>query len=732
MPYNPLETYSATIRGLDCMEEVTALKSTVGKLDGVEKLDFDLLNGRMTVEYDVAVTNEDEILNAVKRSGLSAAQSAACTCHSGDSVYPADESFWQKHGRNIAALGGFLLLVIAFLIHTFYHGFLDSLTGGFGDEDHVYPALSIALYIPSIFFSYWFILPKALNSLRSFRPDMNLLMTVAVIGACAIGEWFEGATVAWLFAVALILESWSIGKARRAVAALMSLAPDTARYISPHDGDIVEKPVSQIPLDATVIVRPGEKIPLDGSITKGFTSVNEAPITGESTPVSKEPGDQVFAGTINNEGAFEFTATKPADDTTLARIIRMVEEAQSRRAPSEKWVEKFARWYTPAVFLLAAAIALVPPIFFGDFNLWLYKGLVILVIACPCALVISTPVSIVAGLASAAKNGILVKGGIFLEMPARLLAIAIDKTGTITTGRPIVAEIAPLNNHTEEELLARCAALESKSEHPYARAIVECAEARGIEFKEAESFTAIPGKGAVGVISGREYFIGSHRLMHERGYELPQYCDRANELESAGCSIITVGNDRHVCGIIGISDAIRDNARTALKGISDAGVKHIVMLTGDNERAARAVARKCGIEDVRAGLLPEDKVNIIRELALKGGVAMVGDGVNDAPALAASNLGIAMAAAGSDAAIETADIALMSDDLSKLPWLIRHSRRTLGIIKANIVFAVGLKAVFLALALAGIATLWMAILADTGASLIVIANSLRLLRGVRE
>jgi len=732
VPYNPLETYSATIRGLDCMEEVTALKSTVGKLDGVEKLDFDLLNGRMMVEYNAAVTNEDEILNAIKHSGLSAAPSAACTCHSGDSVYPADESFWQKHGRNIAALGGFLLLVIAFLIHTFYHGFLDSLTGGFGDENHIYPALSIAFYIPSILLSYWFILPKALNSLRSFRPDMNLLMTVAVIGACAIGEWFEGATVAWLFAVALILESWSIGKARRAVAALMNLAPDTARYISQRDGDILETPVSQVPLDATVIVKPGEKIPLDGSITKGFTSVNEAPITGESTPVSKEPGDQVFAGTINNEGAFEFTATKPADDTTLARIIRMVEEAQSRRAPSEKWVEKFARWYTPSVFLLAAAIALVPTIFFGDFNLWLYKGLVILVIACPCALVISTPVSIVAGLASAAKNGILVKGGIFLEMPARLLAIAIDKTGTITTGRPIVAEIAPLNNHTEEELLARCAALESKSEHPYARAIVECAEARGVEFKEAESFTAIPGKGAIGVISGREYFIGSHRLMHERGYELPQYCDRANELESAGYSIITVGNDRHVCGIIGISDAIRDNARTALKGISDAGVKHIVMLTGDNERAARAVARKCGIEDVRAGLLPEDKVNIIREMALEGNVAMVGDGVNDAPALAASNLGIAMAAAGSDAAIETADIALMSDDLSKLPWLIRHSRRTLGIIKANIVFAVGLKAVFFALALAGVATLWMAILADTVASLIVIANSLRLLGGERE
>ena len=631
--------------------------------------------------------------------------------------------------REIGAILGFALLAAAFTVHGFAYGFLNALTSHGADAKTGYSAVAVALFVLSIVSSYWYVAPKAFSSLKRLRPDMNLLMTVAVIGACILGEWFEGATVAWLFALALLLEKWSVGRARRAIEALLDLAPPTARYISP-DGDVTEIAVADIPHGATVAVRPGERIPLDGIVTKGETSVNQAPITGESEPAFKSGGDEVFAGTINNEGAFEFRATKHADETMLARIIRLVEDAQGRRAETEKWIEKFARYYTPAVFGFAAAIAVIPPLlpfFAGGFADWFYRALVILVIACPCALVISTPVSIVAGLASAARRGVLIKGGVFLEIPARIKVIAFDKTGTLTKGSPEVVAIVPLNNHSAAELLSRGAALEARSEHPFGRAIVKRAGADGVGFTPAESLTSLPGRGAYGEVGGRNYWIGSHRLMHERGYESPDVCFKANELEASGNSVVAVGTNEHVCGIFGISDAARPEAASALKSLKRLGIEVLVMLTGDNERSAKAIAAKMGIDDVRAALLPEDKLRIVEELAEAGNVAMVGDGVNDAPALAAANLGIAMGVAGTDAAIETADIALMSDDLSKLPWLIAHSKRTLGVIKQNVAFALGVKAAFLLLALAGISTLWMAILADMGASLLVIGNGLRLL-----
>lgn len=489
--------------------------------------------------------------------------------------------------------------------------------------------------------------------------------------------------------------------------------------------------VAEVTVGSTVVVKPGEKFPLDGRITKGRTQVNQAPITGESLPVPKAPGDEVFAGTINGDGTVEFATTKAAGDTTAAHIIKMVGEAQSRRAPSEQWVERFARYYTPAVMVLAVAVILVPPLLFGGaWSKWFYEGLVLLVIACPCALVISTPVSVVAALASAAKNGVLIKGGLYVELPARLRAVAIDKTGTLTEGAPSVGEVVPVSGHTDGELLEIAAAIEARSEHPLARAVVAHAQERGIRPTPAEDFQVLQGKGASATLGGRPVWIGSHRYLEERSQETPDMHRRLEALSSAGSSVVVVGNDEHVCGFIAVSDRLRTNAAAAVADLRAAGVEHVVMLTGDNRGTGEAVGRLAGVDEIKAELLPADKVAAVEELVRRfGEVAMVGDGVNDTPAMARATLGIAMGAAGTDAAIETADIALMSDDLSKLPWLIRHSKRTLRVIRQNIVASLAVKALFVALTLLGHASLWAAIAADTGMSLLVVFNALRLLNG---
>jgi Cd2+/Zn2+-exporting ATPase len=575
----------------------------------------------------------------------------------------------------------------------------------------------------------WSVLPKAWRALRSLRPDMNLLMTIAVLGAVGIGEWFEGATVAFLFSLSLALESWSVGRARRAVAALMDLTPQMARIRHP-DGREEEIPAERVEVGSVLVVKPGERIPLDGVVARGESEVNQAPITGESVPAAKRSGEQVFAGTINGDGALEIDVTKAAGETTLAHIIRLVEEAHSRRAPAEQWVEKFARIYTPAVMALALGVLVVPPLALGGaWDVWIYRALVLLVIACPCALVISTPVSIVAALAAAARNGVLVKGGLFLEIPARLRAVALDKTGTLTYGRPNVVEVVPLAGHDEPGLLQRVGALEARSEHPLGRAILEYAKERGVEVRPADDFRILQGKGASGRFEGREYWLGSHRYLEERGQETEEIHDRLESMSSAGRTVVVVGTGEHVCGLIGVADSVRPESRLAVAAMRAAGVQRIVILTGDNRGTAEAIARETGIDEVRAEMLPAEKVAAIDELLARYGVvAMIGDGVNDAPAMARATISIAMGAAGSDAAIETADVALMADDLSKLPWLIRHSRRTLGVIRQNITFSLAVKAVFVVATFAGLASLWAAIAADMGASLLVIANGLRLLR----
>jgi len=721
---NQMPKIAFKIIGMDCAEEVAILKKEIGlRTEDGGNLDFDILNGKMIVSSDKEDINQDDIIRAVRRTGMTAVPWEEFR----NSQIPiANSGIWARRGRLATCSISGLLLIAGFVTQAIYTGHI--LTALSGDSKEA--PLTIIFFFGAAIAGAWFIAPKAWFSLRKFRPDMNLLMSVAAVGAMILGEWFEAATVTFLFSLALLLESWSVGRARKAIGALMDLSPAMARVICPHDGNIEEMPVHEVLPGAVVIVRPGERIPLDGIVTKGTSSVNQAPITGESFPVSKTIGDDIFAGTINNEGAFEFKVTRPATDTTLARIIHLVEEAQSRRAPSEQWVQKFARYYTPSMMGLAIFIAVFHPLVFdGNWARWFYEALVILVIACPCALVISTPVSIVAGLTSSARAGVLIKGGAYLEAPAHLKAIAIDKTGTLTHGHPEVQEIIPFSGHTPAELLARAAALESFSEHPLARAILRKAEGNNSGIAVPQEFCSIQGKGAEAFIDGRLFWIGSHRLIHERGGETPEFHAKAEELERAGHSVIAIGNDNHICGLISVADSIRTQAKEMIAELKKAGIKHIIMLTGDNNGTAKAVASATGVDEFQAELLPEDKVIVIESLIKKyKNVAMVGDGVNDAPAMAVSSIGIAMGAVGSDAAIETADIALMSDDLTKLPWLIHHSRRVLSVIKQNIWFALGLKALFLVLALAGLATLWMAIAADMGASLLVILNSLRLLQ----
>jgi Cd2+/Zn2+-exporting ATPase len=493
------------IHGMDCAEEVSLLKAELAPLAGVRDLAFDVINGKMTVIYSESEVTPEALVAAVAKTGLHAEPWRT-------SVAAVTEPVgWEHWGRTLLTSVSGALLFAGWMAHVILNGWRAAM--GLHEAAPM-PLAAKLLYVGAAFAGAWYVAPKAWRALLRLRPDMNLLMLVAVLGAILINEFFEAATVAFLFAVSLALESWSVGRARRAIAALMSLSPDSARVIH-ADGSEAMLDVREVPIGAAVVVLPGEKFPLDGKIVKGETTVDQAPITGESVPVAKPPGSEVFAGTINQDGAVEFVTTKPAEDTTLARIIRMVGDAQSKRSRSEQWVERFARYFTPAVMGLAIAVMVLPPMFVGSWSQWFYQGLVLVVIACPCALVISTPVSIVAALTAAARHGILIKGGPYLEAPAMLRAVALDKTGTITEGRPEVRSIVPLSGHTAAEVLEIAAAVESRSEHPLAKAVVRAATARGIRPTAAEGFQAIKGKGATATIGVKRVWLGSHRLRGE-------------------------------------------------------------------------------------------------------------------------------------------------------------------------------------------------------------------------
>ena len=627
-----------------------------------------------------------------------------------------------------------MTLVTGFIINVVKKGIVATLGGEIGEEildrPENPPIAALVLYCISIAAGIWFIPPKAARAVRRLRPDTNLLMVLATGGAVAIGQWFEATTIMFLFSLAEFLEAWNMARAQRAISSLMELAPATAQVIG-ADGIISEQRVEDVPIGATIVVRPGEKISIDSELIAGSTTVNNGSFTGESLPVEKNIGDTLFAGTVNGDGLIHCRVTKAAADSTLAVIIRKVEEAQSHRAKSDQLIERFSLYYIPLVLISSIIVMVIPPLAIrGAWYPWIYKGLELLVISCPCSLVISTPVSIVAGLTAAARAGVLIKGGVYLETAAHIKAFAFDKTGTLTTGEPEVVEIIPFNSHDQQSLLELAASLEAHSDHPLARAIQRKAKAQGLRCKPVDNFQIMKGKGAEGYIEGELYWVGSHRFLHEKvgENETAIIHDQIQRLELGGHSIAAVGSGNTIYGLLCISDSIRPESKNAIQAMKRAGIKRIAMLTGDNKGAAQSVAEAAGVDEYYAELLPDDKVKHTKQLFEEyKQVAMVGDGINDAPALASASLGIAMGAAGSDAAIETADIALIN---------VRRSRQ-IGLACAscsphcenhtqNIIFSLFLKALFVGLTFANKSTLWLALIADMGGTFLVVSNALRL------
>lgn len=585
------------------------------------------------------------------------------------------------------------------------------------------PIFIVATLIGAVFPSQ-----RAWQSIKRRSLDINVLMVVAVVGALAIRQFEEAAMVVSLFAAAQWLEAQSLDRARKAIGRLLDLAPPEI-LIRDDSGERLVG-IDSVSPGAVMIVRPGDKIALDGVVSHGRSDVNQAPITGESLPVEKFEGDEVFAGTINGHGALTVSVTRRRNDTTLARIVHLVESAQAKRAPLQQFIDRFAAWYTPAVVILAVSVAVVPSVVFGlPFDVWLYRALVLLVVSCPCALVISTPVSIVSALAGAAQQGVLVKGGIHLERLAGVRVVAFDKTGTVTTGKLTLDAVNPIGSFPADELVRLAASIESQSEHPVAAAILAGARARGVHMETPAEVRALPGLGVEGRVKGTAIVCGTPRLMTERGLMSAEATALTQEIVSKGMSPIVIAADGKAIGVMGVTDRPKANAAQVITNLRAQGLSRVAMITGDHDAAARATGALVGMDEVRSGQLPADKVAAIEQLRHQHGpIAMVGDGVNDAPALAAADVGIVMGAMGSDVAIETADIALMTDELQKVQYTIRLSRATLANIRMNVAIAVGLKAVFVVLAVAGVATLWMAVLADTGASALVVANAVRLRR----
>jgi Cd2+/Zn2+-exporting ATPase len=703
------------IANMDCPTEEALIRKRLGAVPGIEELAFNLMERRLTVGH--RLPDDGPILGALGEIGMRAGpqQPAACTSCASDRA--AEAPAVPARTRLLMAVSGTAALAA------------EALAWSGADETSL-PVIGLALL--SIATGGLGTLKKGWIALKTFTLNMNFLMSVAMIGAVAIGEWPEAAVVIFLFALAELIETLSLERARNAVRGLMAMAPETAT-VRLENGAWVERPAAQIQVGQTLRVKPGERIPLDGVVTAGASAVNQAPITGESMPVEKAAGDAVFAGTVNERGAFEFRVTANKGGTTLDRIIHTVQEAQGQRAPTQRFVDQFARYYTPAVVAFAVLVALIPPLFFGAAFLdWFYKALVMLVIACPCALVISTPVTVVSGLAAAARHGILVKGGVHLENGRRIKAVALDKTGTLTHGRPELTDVVPLNARPADELLQLAASVDAHSEHPVAAAIVAAWQEPGRPLLDVNAFEALAGRGAKGTVAGQLYYVGNHRLVEELAVCGPHVEEVLQRLEREGKTAVVLVTEREPLCVFGVADTVRGHSAEAIRDLHALGVVS-VMLTGDNRTTARAIADQVGIDDARGDLLPEDKLAAIDELiARHGEVGMVGDGINDAPALARASIGFAMGAAGTDTAIETADVALMDDDLRKLPRFIELSRRTSHVLWQNISLALGIKAVFFALALAGQATLWMAVFADMGASLLVVGNGLRLLRAGRK
>ncbi len=716
------------VEEMHCGDEVAILEKKLSPLPGVEGLAADIVSRRLRVKHHPAQTSRHELITAIGETGMTARTAGV--------GIPEQRlpSVWIRHRIIILTAASGCLTALGLLLSLLGHP----------------SGTTVPMYLAAVVSGGYYIARRGFLAARQLHLDMNFLMTIAVLGAMLIGEWVEAATITFLFALAQVLESRSMDRARNAIRSLMDVAPPQA-FVR-RDGQEQMLPVEEVRLGDILIVKPGAKVPLDGRVVKGSSTINQAPITGESMPVEKWEGDEVFAGTINQQGALEVEVTHLAADSTLARIIHLVEEAQAQKAPSQRFVDQFAKYYTPAVIAGAVLIAAIPPLFVAQpFYTWFYRALVLLVIACPCALVISTPVTIVSGLAAAARRGVLIKGGRYLEGIGAVQAIAFDKTGTLTRGVPVVTDMivcSPFTVHRSPndpgsavnrepstvnreqcEILRIAAAIEARSEHHLGQAIVQQARELQIQWPEVEEFLAQTGRGAQARIEGQSYFIGNHRFAEEVGFCSPEVETKLADLERAGKTTVILGTDTQAIGIIAIADQIREEVPEVLQSLKTVGVRKLVMLTGDNLGTAEAIAGRLGIDEYWADLLPADKVEQVRQLTGRyDTVAMVGDGVNDAPALAAASIGIAMGAAGTDQALETADVALMGDELSQLPFAVRLGRRAVQTIKQNISLSLAIKALFLALAIPGYATLWMAVGADMGASLLVVFNGLRLLR----
>ncbi|QPA32642.1 heavy metal translocating P-type ATPase [Thermaerobacillus caldiproteolyticus] len=621
--------------------------------------------------------------------------------------------FWRKRANLLAMISAFFLLF----------GYIASISVG---EKSV---VTIGLFAISILIGGYDLFKTGIAHFFRFQFDMKTLMTIAIIGAALIGEWQEGAVVIFLFAISEALERYSMDKARRSIHRLMEIAPKKA--IVRRGGREYEVNVDDLQIGDTIVIKPGQKIAMDGIVIRGESSVNEAAITGESIPVYKTVGDEVYAGALNEEGALEVRVTKRVEDSTIAKIIHLVEEAQAERAPSQQFVDRFARYYTPAIMVIAFLVAVIPPLWLaGEWQRWIYRGLTVLVVGCPCALVISTPVAIVTAIGQAARQGVLIKGGIYLEEMGRLAAMAFDKTGTLTKGMPEVTDIRLFGSTSEKELLEMAAAIEKHSQHPLASAVLRKAQQQNLSLDRLHvtDFRSMTGKGAAACIHGTMYMIGKPSVFSDHLVPAEAH-EEIQKLQQEGKTVILLGNEEKLLGLIAISDQVRSSAASVIKTLRKLGIEKTVMLTGDNAATAKAIGESLGLTDVKAELLPEEKLTVIKEIRNElNCVAMVGDGINDAPALAAATVGIAMGKAGTDVALETADVVLMADDLRQLPYAIRLSRKTLRIIKENITFALALKLFALLLIIPGWLTLWMAIFADMGATLLVLLNSLRLVR----
>ncbi len=702
------------------------MSASVARLPGVLGADINFASGTLLVEYDPAADPHAAIVSTVEKSGHGIVSLDEPLAAPGSA--PSGLPWHQRYRAEIAVYGsGFFALT----------GWALQLLGAS-------TVASDVAYAIAIVFGGALVWRRALVALRARIIDMNVLMTIAVLGAAAIGDWGEGAAVTFLFSVGGYLEARALERTRRSIRDLMSLAPETA--LVRRDGRVVEVPSTGVEVGETVLVRPGARVPLDGTVSVGASALDEAAITGESVPVDKAVGDEVFAGSLNTVGALEVVTTAPATESTLSRIVYLVEEAQATKAPVQRLVDRFSRVYTPVVVGLAVAIAVVPPLLalalgadWGGFEAWFSRALVVLVVSCPCALVISTPVSIVSAITRAGRDGVLVKGGAYLEVAAMVNAVAFDKTGTLTVGRPEVAEILALNGYERDEVLAVAAALEAHSGHPLAEAIVRAhaaaAEAASAEPGEVTDVLEKPGRGVRGVVGGLPAAVGTPAFVAD-ALAVPEteLLVAAGGQEAGGLTSVAVALGGQAIGVIGIADVVRAEAKSVIAALHRHGIRRVLMLTGDNERTAQAIAEQAGISEVRARLLPQDKTAAVSELRddAQTTVAMVGDGVNDAPALAVADVGIAMGGAGSDTALETADVALMADDLSALPGFFRLARRTVRIIRQNVSVSVVVKVVVLGLAIFGRATLWMAVFADTGVALLVILNGMRLLTPTRR